>query len=151
LVTFIGDNRRARRSKTTAGIPPSSPRATSQNPQQRWYTSHGHGELDCFSDCVAARIIRDRSSGVLGRIALSGSRLHLKLHLIHHCAAENGCERRVRSISALSNAHEARLWSKASRVEQDPASPKKSFDIGVKVRWMKAVGICAHESSWDSQ
>src|SRR5260221_45823 len=109
--------------------------------------------LRCTSriNCAAARIIRDRSSSVLGRIALSGSRLHLKLHLIHHCAAENGCERRVRSISAVSNAHEARLWSKASRVEQDPASPKKSFDIGVKVRWIEAVCIFPHESSWDSQ
>jgi hypothetical protein len=54
-------------------------------------------------------------------VPLAGSRLHLKLHLIRDCAAEDGCERRVRSISALSNTHEARLWTKASRVEKNPA------------------------------
>src|ERR1700730_535649 len=47
-------------------------------------------DLDYFSGWAAARIIRNRSSGILGRIA--ASRLHLKLHLIHDCVAENGCE-----------------------------------------------------------
>jgi hypothetical protein len=58
LVTFIGDNRRARRSKTVAGIlrqsagAASDRRAPSQNPQ-RWYTPHGDGVLDRFSGWAA--------------------------------------------------------------------------------------------------
>jgi hypothetical protein len=79
------------------------------------------------------------------------SRLHHELHFIHHCTAENGCERRVGSISAVSNTHEARLWSKASGVEQNPVTPKKSFYVGVEVRWIQAIGIGAHEPSRDSQ
>ena len=98
-----------------------------------------------------ARKIRNRSGGILRMIASPVARLHRKLHCFHHCAAENGRERRVRSIPPVSNAHEARLWSKAGRVEQDPAPPEKCFDIGVKVRWIQAVCIRAHESSWDSQ
>ena len=105
----------------------------------------------CFSGWAATRIIRNRSDGILGRIALAGSRLHLKLHFFHDCAAEDSGERRVSSISALSNTHETRLWSKASRVEQDPAPPKKSFDIDMKVRGIEAVGICAHKPGRDSQ
>jgi hypothetical protein len=84
-------------------------------------------DLDYFSGWAAARIIRNRCNGIFGRIALAGSRLHRQIHLIHDCAAENGCERRVRSISAMSNAHEARVWSKPSRVEQDPAPPPEKL------------------------
>jgi hypothetical protein len=54
------------------------------------------------------------------------SRLHRELHFIHHCIAENGFERRVGSISTVSNAHEARLWSKANRVEQNPTPPRRT-------------------------
>ena len=157
LVTFIGDNRRARRSKKHIGYSRSIRRSglgpSRTKPKSAAALAHKsrRGCARSFFRLGCARIIRNRSSGICGRIALTGSRLHRKLHLIHRCAAKNGCERRVRSISALSNAHEARLWSKASRVEQDPAPPKKSFDIGVKVRWIETVGICAHESSWDSQ
>jgi hypothetical protein len=114
-------------------------------------SSHEDGLLDYLSGSAVTRIVRHRSSSILGRTALAGSRLHCKLHFVHHCTAENGCERRVGSISTLSNSHEARLWSQACRVEQNPASPKKSFDIGVKVRRIEAIGICAHEPSWDSQ
>jgi hypothetical protein len=70
-----------------------------------------------FSRLSCARIIRNRSGGICGRSALPGFRLHRKFHFIHHCGAKDGRERRVRSISTLSNAHEARLWSKARRIE----------------------------------
>jgi hypothetical protein len=59
LVTFIGDNRRARRSKSISGIPGPSAgpgsdrRAPSQNLQQRWHTSHGEGVQDRFSGWAA--------------------------------------------------------------------------------------------------
>ena len=143
LVTFIGDNHSGFSQSGSDRSQPKFAAALVHN-SRRW-CARSFFRLGC------ARIIRNRSSGIFGGIALTGSRVHRKLHLIHRCAAKNGCERRVRSVSALSDAHEARLWSKASRVEQDPATPKKSFDIGVKVRWIETVGIRAYESSWDSQ
>src|ERR1700693_3484872 len=94
-----------------------------------------------------AGIIRNRSGGILRRTELPGCRLHRELHFVHHGATENGSERRVRSVSTVPDAYEARLWSKASRIEQDPASPKKSFDIGMKIRWIQAIGIGTDEPS----
>jgi hypothetical protein len=47
LVTFIGDNHSG---FSQSG---SDRRAPSQNPQQRWYTIHGDGALDRFSDWAA--------------------------------------------------------------------------------------------------
>jgi membrane glycosyltransferase len=64
-----------------------------------------------------ARVIRNRSGSILRIIALPSAGLHRKLHFIHHCTAKNGRKRGVRGISTLSNAHEARLRSKASRIE----------------------------------
>ncbi len=43
------------------------------------------------------------------------------------------------------------MWSKASGVEQNPVTPKKSFYAGVEVRWIEAIGIGAHEPSRDPQ
>src|SRR5258708_21697589 len=94
---------------------------------------------------VCALILRHRCTAICWRNALAVSMLNRELHFIHHCTAENGCERRVGSISTVPNAHEARLWSKASRVEQNPAPPKKGFYTGVKVRRIQAIGIRAHE------
>jgi hypothetical protein len=51
----------------------------------------------------------------------------------------------------MSNPDKARLGSKASRIEQDPASAKIVFDIDMEIRWIQAIGIGADEACRDSQ
>jgi hypothetical protein len=89
------------------------------------------------------RIVRNWSGDIIRRIALPRSRLHRKLHFISSLLRRKWSRRRC--LQHLCPGQCARNSTveqgKASRVEQDPALPKKSFDIGVKVRRIQAVSV----------
>ena len=63
----------------------------------------------------------------------AAGREHRKIHFVHD-RAEDRRERSVCGISAMSDPHEAQLWSKARGIEKNPTAPQKGFDIGVKIR-----------------
>ena len=85
--------------------------------------------LRLFPDLDGARRVRNRSSGILRTVSrvvlgcIEGSILFITASP-KIVANEVSV---VRCISALADPHEARLWSKARRIEQDPASPKEKL------------------------